>query len=106
MSSNIQAYLARYCGIGETCGGAGSTGPTGPASNDLSGVVSNAVLFNGPSGMTGSANFTFDNNNSIATVDNIALTDATTAPTAGAAGDFLRININGTFYKIQLYADT
>jgi hypothetical protein len=44
-------------------------------------------------------------NTGAATLGDIALTAATTAATAGSAGDFLRININGTFYKIQLYAD-
>ena len=44
-------------------------------------------------------------NNATATFADIALTNATTAASAGAAGNFLRIVINGTPYKIQLYAD-
>jgi hypothetical protein len=44
-------------------------------------------------------------NTNTATFGNLALTAATTAASAGTAGDYLRININGTFYKIQLYAD-
>jgi hypothetical protein len=44
-------------------------------------------------------------NTGTATFGDVALTAATTAASAGAAGNYLRININGTFYKIQLYAD-
>jgi hypothetical protein len=47
------------------------------------------------------------NMNGVATLGNLALNNATVEATAGAsAGQNLRININGTFYKIALLADT
>jgi hypothetical protein len=41
-----------------------------------------------------------------ASLGNLALTNATISPTAGGnSGNHLRINLNGTFYKIKLEAD-
>jgi hypothetical protein len=41
-----------------------------------------------------------------ASFGNLQLTNATISPTAGGnTGDHLRINLNGTFYKIKLEAD-
>jgi hypothetical protein len=44
-------------------------------------------------------------NTGTATFGDVELSGATTDPSAGSAGDYLRIRINGTYYKIQLYAD-
>jgi hypothetical protein len=45
-------------------------------------------------------------NTATATFGDISLTNATISATAGATGNYLRININGTFYKLQLLADS
>lgn len=66
--------------------------------------------FSGTRGASDRGHMFFDSNNCVryytgTEAHYFLIADDTLAGSAGAAGQFARININGTFYKLQLYAD-